>query len=569
MNREGQTEQRTACDLCHIKPVPVRVRRLAPAAALEARAVLLEARAAQLVDELRLSVGARAVERVLRVVNRSDPSKRIGAGSDGAEGGPASDDDDEDAQTDGRVTAALAAWAARASASEPDVAGVGPVHGIVSTVNARSVLRAARPANSIEIRLDLVHVYFEVIASKRPFFDRSTMLGLWDVTDPLLRLAITDSDVETVSRASLVSVRSNTTAAKQLPGPATQVSLSDVKYFQLARKCIDQSLARPSIETVVGLVTLSTCAAAHGDPSGVLYLGLAIRTAQLIHLHREPAECVDLPSASYQQELARRVWWMVYDLDCHSSFLLNMPSAIDDRDVLVGLPSVDGFINDKTFRRSKPSTSSAVALYALYVRLVRILARTVEFVRMRPRMGQSQANLDRRLIALALATWVQSSPRWMRTVCAAYSDHATGNATAIEPKTPAPTWNEAYTQAMSQYIVVMLNREALDARVAGAAARRESILAVDAQGTGTGRTANMFRREVDSDAASCVRAAMFITDLVERFLATNSNFLNVRPFISRYIFDSAQLDVSGFVICFMLIAGVVTVTTASRSSAAE
>jgi len=84
-----------------------------------------------------------------------------------------------------------------------------------------------------------------------------------------------------------------------------------------------------------------------------------LRLCYVMGIHR------DLQGPDVQPEMAARcadLWWSVYMLDQHLSASMGAPSAIQDQDMTVPIPSADGF-------------DSRASALGIHVNLSRILAR--------------------------------------------------------------------------------------------------------------------------------------------------------------------------------------------------
>lgn len=114
----------------------------------------------------------------------------------------------------------------------------------------------------------------------------------------------------------------------------------DISFYQEARRHIEQAsvFERGNLTLVQALLLLSNYAQKRDKPNtGWNYLGLAVRTAMSLGLHRE------LPSWNItllQREMRRRVWWGVYIFDSGAAktfgrpILLPKKGSIDAKQVL-------------------------------------------------------------------------------------------------------------------------------------------------------------------------------------------------------------------------------------------
>ncbi|KAF9562836.1 hypothetical protein EC968_005065 [Mortierella alpina] len=107
-------------------------------------------------------------------------------------------------------------------------------------------------------------------------------------------------------------------------------------YYNRARNILDQTRIVSRISTVQALLLLCYYENANGGYSeGWLFLGMAIRIAHDIGLHRQDVYTYD----PEQAELRKRVWWALYIADRFSSGGLGRPLNIRDSTFRVRLPS--------------------------------------------------------------------------------------------------------------------------------------------------------------------------------------------------------------------------------------
>ncbi|CAO3564851.1 unnamed protein product [Mortierella alpina] len=109
-----------------------------------------------------------------------------------------------------------------------------------------------------------------------------------------------------------------------------------IHYYNRARSILDQTRLVSRISTVQALLLFCYYENANGGYSdGWLLLGMAIRIAQDIGLHRQDVYTYDLDQA----EIRKRIWWALYIADRFSSGGLGRPVCIRDSAFRVRLPS--------------------------------------------------------------------------------------------------------------------------------------------------------------------------------------------------------------------------------------
>jgi hypothetical protein len=152
-------------------------------------------------------------------------------------------------------------------------------------------------------------------------------------------------------------------------------------------------------------------------------LGLAIRTAQGLCLHRDPPE-TDTPPV---RETKRRVWYAAYMLDMHWSMIYHRPPATRSADFSVSIPEDldDEYIRDDGVLYPMPSRPSNMSFFIEMVKLCRImekvLLRFAEGMEKKSDVAESIMTLDEdfqkwrcRLPAhLALDIQKPKEPQWI------------------------------------------------------------------------------------------------------------------------------------------------------------
>lgn len=154
-----------------------------------------------------------------------------------------------------------------------------------------------------------------------------------------------------------------------------------------------------------------------------------------LHSHDGGAE-----SSLLEQQHKRRVFWQIYLIDRYSSTTLDRPFAIDDRDILIGMPvdaddedlealadpSMPAQSLDSWIGRSNASQPSEMTVFLLCVRLRKVSSRIhTEFCRLREECilpSQQHVTIGRIYITLdelvdELGTWRASAPIFANPTC--------------------------------------------------------------------------------------------------------------------------------------------------------
>uniref|UniRef100_A0A1D1Y684 Nitrogen assimilation transcription factor nit-4 n=1 Tax=Anthurium amnicola TaxID=1678845 RepID=A0A1D1Y684_9ARAE len=133
--------------------------------------------------------------------------------------------------------------------------------------------------------------------------------------------------------------------AKYVEDPSIQYYSDEFpgsNFYSKARELLKDEYDKASISTIQALLLLSVQNHGHKDSMSWVFVGLAIRLAQDMGLHRDSAKWnID----ERQGEVRRRVWWACVIVDRFSSAGLGRPLAINEADCDVNYP-VAGKIPD-------------------------------------------------------------------------------------------------------------------------------------------------------------------------------------------------------------------------------
>ncbi|CAG8591345.1 13302_t:CDS:2 [Acaulospora morrowiae] len=136
-------------------------------------------------------------------------------------------------------------------------------------------------------------------------------------------------------------------AAKYLDDPAVRAnpevpSTAGDEYFNRAKELLKDEFDNATLTTIQALILLAGHQQGAKNSTMWLYIGLAIRLAQDMGLHRDSSKW-NLDER--QSEIRKRIWWACFLGDRLISAALGRPLAINDADCDVGLPVV-GIIAD-------------------------------------------------------------------------------------------------------------------------------------------------------------------------------------------------------------------------------
>jgi hypothetical protein len=151
------------------------------------------------------------------------------------------------------------------------------------------------------------------------------------------------------------------------------------RHHGAALKLLDELLQFHDTRSVQALMLLAIyCLQAPQGPGAWTYVGLAIRIAIDLGLHRRTAA---MNAQSLENELRKRLFWSCYNLDRQVSIPLGRPFAIADSDIDVPLPlDVDEEMGDsnvlteasKLHPTAAPYSSTSLSLFVQLTKLRRI-----------------------------------------------------------------------------------------------------------------------------------------------------------------------------------------------------
>ncbi|KAI7463343.1 hypothetical protein KC357_g8241 [Hortaea werneckii] len=116
-------------------------------------------------------------------------------------------------------------------------------------------------------------------------------------------------------------------------------------FYEAAQTLTGDVLQSPSLTSVQAAFVLSVYllpASAFG--AAFVYMGLALRKAMALELHREAS---DPATSEVDRESRRRLWWAIYSLERTLTIKLNKPPSIDAMHIFVKLPDRCKGLDDK------------------------------------------------------------------------------------------------------------------------------------------------------------------------------------------------------------------------------
>jgi hypothetical protein len=151
------------------------------------------------------------------------------------------------------------------------------------------------------------------------------------------------------------------------------------KYFRLARSMMDIADCRDlrQVQALVFMIMflqasakLSTCYA---------YIGVALRSAVRMGLHRTFADSCFSP---IEAETRKRLFWVIQRMDCYVGALLGLPHSLSEDDIDQELPLEvdDQYITDEKILPQPDGQIALMAASNAHVKLVQVLDKIVRYV---------------------------------------------------------------------------------------------------------------------------------------------------------------------------------------------
>ncbi|KAI0243564.1 hypothetical protein L0F63_004842, partial [Massospora cicadina] len=160
------------------------------------------------------------------------------------------------------------------------------------------------------------------------------------------------------------------------------LQLGEALYIRSRQKILSQ-VDQTSLFNIQALLLLSTCHHLNVGNLGWMSLGIALRMAIEMGLHREHLPERTDPPIVKERELRRRVWWGCYILDRTASVTSGRPLTLDDDEYDTCFPDMDGETNDAacnlastypripSFKHRKKYFYKSIELWKIYGKVTR------------------------------------------------------------------------------------------------------------------------------------------------------------------------------------------------------
>jgi hypothetical protein len=168
-----------------------------------------------------------------------------------------------------------------------------------------------------------------------------------------------------------------------------------LKYYTTARTLLQDITECRDLTSVQALLFQILFLQATSNLSGCYaFVGIALRSALRIGLHRH----LEHDKIGYvEQEVRRRVFWVIRQMDIYTSTLLGFPLMLssDDIDQLYPTEVDDDYITPNGILRPPPGTPSFFEAFNAHTRLMEILSKITKHVYPMKGLGQSVMKGDK------------------------------------------------------------------------------------------------------------------------------------------------------------------------------
>lgn len=221
--------------------------------------------------------------------------------------------------------------------------------GVVSAIHSRDEDEIMKPLSRTQEE-SFIRFFWEGYHALMPILDEADFhahySSLWDTSKPYRKhSALADIIIALClqyGHAFIPRDIVNASGDSRSDNSSDEAAIAGRRYYRRAQSLLTADLESPSL-TTVQCYTFSAaylcCASFHNMCH--LTTGQAIRSAQVLGLHLEPAKELSFK----EQELRKRVWWTLWTLDAKISSKLGRPVFVDRSQVTVTFPS-DGMEAD-------------------------------------------------------------------------------------------------------------------------------------------------------------------------------------------------------------------------------
>ncbi|OZJ03375.1 hypothetical protein BZG36_04492 [Bifiguratus adelaidae] len=204
---------------------------------------------------------------------------------------------------------------------------------IIKDQNAARSASEDVPQESLDV---LMHTYYHGCFTAYQIVDIKAFIAQYDDPAESLDPLLLNSIYAWMSKHGCIHHNTNTDRDPTTLGES---------YFKQARQLLKKCFDISSATTIHALLNLYMYQLNSERPSqAYLYIGLAIRMAQDLKLHKSDTPASD----AVQKEMNKRLWWSAYWLDLCAALETNRPTMVDDKDCDLEYPSKMDHEDDET-----------------------------------------------------------------------------------------------------------------------------------------------------------------------------------------------------------------------------
>nr|KAJ3411864.1 hypothetical protein HK105_002505 [Polyrhizophydium stewartii] len=276
-----------------------------------------------------------------------------------------------------------------------------------------------------ERRADLLDIFVKHIHIRQPCFHIRSFLRRFDSFSPFL----------------IYSLYTHICATNFNKAPSAREQGSI--YFHVAKSLMPDALTKPSLSHVFSLLMIAHQELVTDESGSMMYVGLAARMAQQLGLFSEAPHLARLPPKTVEQEMRRRIGWLIYDIDRLSSLYTHVPPAIRTNEINLGIPMSDDLWSVCDLPEEHTiQENSARGLTAFYneapvfgpdypaqktnppignpwieqAKLTRIYSRITDFLARARSLPEADAKVEQSLLDLSLDQWHRSMEKAIQII---------------------------------------------------------------------------------------------------------------------------------------------------------
>lgn len=194
--------------------------------------------------------------------------------------------------------------------------------------------------------------------------------------------------------------------------PKAEVSTLAPQFFEDSKRHLHLDLENISLENIQTSILLANLSAASLKASSeALYLGIAIRMAEILHFN-----VADYTEPYVAQELKRRIWWTLFMFDHWCSAGNSITQKMNDSDGTVDLPIDEAVFQKLDARQMIQPGRTEPGVWAHMITLVQIFGAIQDLNRRLAHENLDEEFVEHAVLALSgsLETWEADLPAYIK-----------------------------------------------------------------------------------------------------------------------------------------------------------